>query len=112
MTAWSSPRPPEGNEMVNARQTHWDNVYGTRKTDSVSWYQVSAEPSFSLIEASKIARDNPIIDVGGGASVLADEMLDAGYRDVSVLDIAQAALAASQARLGTRAAQVHWLVAD
>jgi hypothetical protein len=98
--------------MVNARQAHWDNVYATRKPDSVSWYQLSAELSLSLIRASGIARDEPIIDIGGGASVLVDQLLEAGFVDVSVLDIAESALDASKARLGSRAGQVQWIVAD
>ena len=98
--------------MVNARQTHWDNVYATRSTNSVSWYQASAEPSLSLIRASGVGRGDPIIDVGGGASVLADQLLEAGFNDVSVLDIAQHALEASKARMGARPDHVHWMVAD
>jgi len=98
--------------MVNARQTHWDNVYATRKPDSVSWYQPSAELSLSLIRASGIARGEPIIDIGGGASVLVDQLLEAGFVDVSVFDIAESALDASKARLGARAERVQWIVAD
>jgi hypothetical protein len=52
------------------------------------------------------------VDVGGGASVLVDRLLDAGYRDLTVLDVAAAALDRARTRLGSRAGRVTWLVAD
>lgn len=52
------------------------------------------------------------MDVGGGASTLVDNLLDAGYRDVSILDIASGALAHARARLGANAARVTWIEAD
>jgi SAM-dependent methyltransferase len=94
------------------KRAHWEAVYTTKAADRVSWFQRSAEPSLKMIRASGIAKDDGIIDIGGGASVLAAELLDAGFRDVSVLDIAEAALAASKARLGPRASEVRWIVAD
>jgi trans-aconitate methyltransferase len=65
-----------------------------------------------MIRASGVANDAGIIDIGGGASVLVDELLAAGFRDVTVLDIAAPALAISQARLGALARDVNWITAD
>jgi trans-aconitate methyltransferase len=65
-----------------------------------------------MIQSSGVANDAGIIDIGGGASVLVDGLLAAGFRDVTVLDIAAPALAISQARLGTRAKEVCWIIAD
>jgi SAM-dependent methyltransferase len=53
-----------------------------------------------------------IIDIGGGASRLVDHLIDRGFQDVTVLDLSEAALEAAKARLGGRAARVHWIVAD
>ena len=61
--------------------------------------------------AESVGTDAHIIDVGGGASVLVDDLLDAGYRNLTVLDLAESALAVSQTRLGERAQSVQWLVA-
>ena len=44
--------------------------------------------------------------------MLVDHLLDEGYLDVTVLDIAKAALDLSRRRLGARADQVRWQVAD
>ncbi len=54
----------------------------------------------------------PVIDVGAGASTLVDGMLERGFSDVSLLDVAGAAFEATRARLGARANSVHYIVAD
>lgn len=91
---------------------HWENVYSTKAEDSVSWFQAHAETSMRLIRASGLRKDAAILDVGGGASVLVDDLLAEGYRHVTVLDLSPAALEASRRRLGAHASRVHWLAAD
>jgi hypothetical protein len=91
---------------------HWDSVYDRRPVTEVSWFQASPTVSLELIGAAKIAEDVPVIDIGGGASTLVDRLLDAGYLEVSVLDIAAPALLAAQTRLGPWALQVHWYSTD
>jgi len=98
---------------VNAgRKAHWERVYATKSPEEVSWYQPVPALSLQLIEAAGILQDDPVLDVGGGASTLVDHLLDRGYRDVSVLDIAASALAAARDRLGPRASGVRWIEAD
>ena len=94
------------------RRAHWEQVWRTKAPDQVSWYQREPAVSLELIAAAGIARDAGIIDVGGGASVLVDRLLDLGYTHLAVLDVAGAALQASRARLGPRAANVEWHEAD
>ena len=94
------------------RREHWNRVYQTRAPDSVSWYQRRPDVSLELIAASGIAKDARIIDVGGGASVLVDHLLDLGYSKLAVLDVSGAALNASRSRLEARAAAVEWLEGD
>jgi 2-polyprenyl-3-methyl-5-hydroxy-6-metoxy-1,4-benzoquinol methylase len=91
---------------------HWENVYTTKATDSVSWFQTHAERSLGLIHDTGLGQDAAIIDVGGGASVLVDDLLNEGYRDLTVLDLSGAALQAARKRLGDRSRQVHWIEAD
>ena len=93
-------------------KTHWEKVYSSNAPTAVSWYQPEAHLSLELIKKAEPRRDAPIIDIGGGASTLVDGLLDAGYRDVTVLDIAPTALSIAQRRLGDRANLVHWLAAD
>ncbi len=94
-------------------QQHWENVYGTKPPDQVSWFRPHLEISLALIE--RVAQGNPsasIIDVGGGASTLVDDLIERGYRNLTVLDISQAALDVAQKRLGKAAESVRWLRAD
>ena len=93
-------------------KAHWEHVYTTKAADAVSWFQAHALTSVRLIRSLVSDLDAPILDVGGGASTLVDDLLDAGYRDLTVLDISRAALEKAQARLGERAAQVRWIEAD
>jgi 2-polyprenyl-3-methyl-5-hydroxy-6-metoxy-1,4-benzoquinol methylase len=96
--------------MVDRRQ-HWEGVYRNKATDEVSWFQPHAASSLRLIEGCA-DRDAHIIDVGGGASVLVDGLLDAGYRHLTVLDLAESALAVCRTRLGARAQSVEWIAGD
>ncbi|WP_374256944.1 class I SAM-dependent methyltransferase [Aquabacterium sp.] len=88
---------------------HWEKVYSTKAPDSVSWFQPHADMSMRLIRSSGLAHDATIIDVGGGASTLVDDLLDDGYANVTVLDLSAAALAESQRRLGEKSTRVKWV---
>jgi ubiquinone/menaquinone biosynthesis C-methylase UbiE len=96
---------------MNSEQ-HWDRIYRTRAASEVSWYQPEARLSLALIRRVAPELDAPIVDVGGGASTLVDGLLRGGYRDVTVMDLASAALTRAQERLGDRASQAQWIVAD
>lgn len=98
--------------MAGLSQDHWNRVYTTKAADAVSWYQTRPRNSLELIAAANLSPDAPIIDVGGGASVLVDCLLDAGHTALSVLDISAAALDAARTRLGARAGSVRWIEAD
>ena len=90
---------------------HWEGIYASRAGTDVSWYQPHAARSLATITtaADKAA---PIIDIGGGASTLVDDLLAHGYSDLTVLDMAERALAKSKVRLGAKASRVAWIVAD
>ena len=94
------------------KQVHWQNVYTTKDSATVSWFQVEATPSLEAIAKLKLGKDTPLIDIGGGASTLVDALLADGWSDVSILDIAESALAVPKVRLGSAAARVEWIVAD
>lgn len=91
---------------------HWETVYETKLPDTVSWYSPHLETSLALIERAAPGHGAAILDVGGGASTLVDDLLGRGYRDVSVLDISAAALDIAKRRLGAAASKVDWLVTD
>jgi len=89
----------------------WDATYQTLGVGGVSWFQSEPAISLQLNEATGVARDSAIVDVGGGASVLADHLVSRGFSDLSVLDVSAVALAEAQARLGPEAS-VTWIRKD
>ncbi len=98
-------------------KTHWENAWKSADPGAKSWFQDEAVRSLEMIEDAAIAHDEAIIDVGGGASVLVDALLQRGFANLSVLDISQAALTCAQQRLddrglGDQGAAVRWLCAD
>jgi 2-polyprenyl-3-methyl-5-hydroxy-6-metoxy-1,4-benzoquinol methylase len=97
--------------MTDSRR-HWESVYAEKAATEVSWYQPHAARSLALIRAAAPDRAAPIIDVGGGASTLVDDLLADGYSDLTVLDVSEAALARAKARLAAKAAKVAWIAAD
>lgn len=86
---------------------HWEKVYSTKATNAVNWFQPHADYSLGLIMTAGVGRDAAIIDVGGGASPLIDDVLENGFTDLTVLDLSAAALAAARKRLGIRASEAH-----
>lgn len=94
------------------RRQHWEHVYQTRRADEVSWFQPHARLSVELIVSHLADHGASILDVGGGASTLVDDLLGEGYRDITVLDLSQSALEAVRARLGDGADRVSLVAGD
>ncbi|AWL98771.1 class I SAM-dependent methyltransferase [Bradyrhizobium amphicarpaeae] len=94
------------------RSSHWDKVYATKGEAEVSWFQDSPATSLAMIMAAAPDRGVAIIDIGGGASRLVDDLLRDGYRDLTVLDLSANALDAAKTRLGQASSAVDWIVAD
>jgi SAM-dependent methyltransferase len=93
-------------------QQHWSEVYQAKTPDNVSWYQERPELSLSLIEKTGLSKSARIIDVGAGASTLADYLLSLDYRELSLLDISPESLDISKKRLGEKANEIKWLVGN
>lgn len=91
---------------------HWQQVYETKNSEEVSWYQANPTISLELIEQAGLSKADPIIDIGGGASLLVDHLLRLGYSNLTVLDIAPRALELAKLRLGSRAESIHWICED
>ena len=94
------------------RVFHWENIYSTKNATDVSWYRSHLETSLQLISQSEISKTGQIIDVGGGASTLVDDLIAREFENVTVLDISSVAISSARARLGDRAERVTWLSAD
>ena len=93
------------------RAEHWNTAYETRGATGVSWFQPAPTTSIQLIERLEVPEGAAVIDIGGGASLLVDTLIDRSFTDVSVLDVSKAALAEVRRRLGSNAS-VSLLQAD
>lgn len=93
-------------------KSHWERLYSSKAPDALSWTAPHLDDSLAYIGRTGAVPDAAIVDVGGGEATLVDDLLDAGFRRLTVLDISETALAVCRARLGERAAGVTWLAAD
>lgn len=91
---------------------HWERVYATKAVTRVSWFQEHALQSRELIRRTGVSKACGIIDVGGGASTLVDDLIADGYSNVTVLDLSEAALNAAKQRLDQRVSRARWRVGD
>lgn len=94
------------------RHAHWENVYRTKPVDGVSWYAPHLKRSLDMVLRTGATPSSRIVDVGAGASTLADDLVAAGFRSVVVMDISLSALQLSRERLGPHAERVRWIQAD
>lgn len=90
---------------------HWQAVY-ERPIDGLSWTRSSLDHSLHLLKAHGLSPAIRVIDIGGGASTLVDDLLDFGVSAITVLDLAESALSVAKARLGERGGQVDWRAQD
>ncbi|MGH8175001.1 MAG: class I SAM-dependent methyltransferase [Steroidobacter sp.] len=98
--------------MTAETRAHWEGVYSTRSADQVSWHRPHLEVSFELLVRAGLNEQSRVIDIGGGASTLVDDLLDFGVRTVTVVDLSGASLAVARQRLGERATRVNRMAAD
>lgn len=103
---------PRCQRSTMADKTHWENIYLTKSSKGVSWYQEHAELSIRFIQKTGVRKSAQIIDVGGGSSTLVDDLLAAGFENVTFLDISGAAMRFAHDRLGALASTVKWIEAD
>jgi SAM-dependent methyltransferase len=95
-----------------ATHAHWDDVYRRKAADSVSWYRPHLETSLDLLRRAGLSPLSRVIDIGGGASTLVDDLVGLGVAEITVLDLSAQSLLVARERLGERAEAVNWLAAD
>ena len=92
---------------MTEKQKHWERIYADKKPTDVSWFKAHLQKSLELIDAARLEKNAQIIDVGGGASTLADDLLGKGFKNLTVLDISANALEETKKRLGEKAVSVR-----
>ena len=107
------PRPPEAVYVSGIdRKQHWDRAWSGRPADRMSWHQDRPGRSLAMIEDAGLAAGDALVDIGGGASTLAGQLLARGYEDVTVLDVSSSALDVARRALGADADRVTWIEQD
>lgn len=92
-------------------RAHWDDRYRSVGAAAVSWFEDRPTTSLELLEAVGATPATSVVDVGGGAAALVDELLRAGHRDLAVLDLSAEALTTARSRVAERDT-VTWIHAD
>jgi len=91
---------------------HWQSVYERKASDEVSWYRPHLDRSLEFISSCGLQKNDRIVDIGGGASTLVDDLLRDGFQNLAVVDLADAALQVAKARLGNQSEAVDWIAGD
>ena len=94
------------------KKAHWEKVFETKAQNEVSWYQPNPKTSVAFFVDNAIAKEAKIIEVGGGDSFLVDELLQLGYKNITVLDISENAILRLKERLGEKGKEVTFIVSD
>ena len=89
----------------------WDGAY-EHGDATCSWYQERPSRSMAMFERAGVTPEDSVIDVGGGAARLVDELVGRRFCDLTVLDVSEVGLGHARARLRADAEGVTWLVAD
>jgi SAM-dependent methyltransferase len=96
---------------IRSDAAHWDQVYD-QGSSCCSWYQSEPVMSLRMLQLGGARPGDSLIDVGGGASGLVDQLLARGFTDLTVLDVSDTGLGSARRRLGAEAQRVSWLVTD
>lgn len=78
--------------------------------ESVSWYEPEPRLSTALLHLAGVGADASVVDVGGGASPLARTLVEAGHRDVTVVDISSDALEVNRSTVDPD--RITWVKTD
>ncbi len=96
---------------MGASTNHWQQIHQSKYQD-VSWWQSKESLWLDLIDDLHLAPESRIIDVGAGASLFVDGLIERGFQNMTILDIASAALLRTRERLGKRGESVIYEVCD
>ena len=98
--------------MASSRELHWDEVYATKSAETMSWFEEEPAISLAMIAATGLGKSAAIVDIGGGASLLVDRLIEQGHARVAVLDISATGLEVAKARLDAQHSKAGWILAD
>lgn len=89
----------------------WEQRYRNAAVNEVSWFEPTPELSLRMLDAAGVGATDSVVDVGGGASGLAETLWERGHRDLTVVDVSPSAMAVARDRWSA-GEQVRWVAAD
>jgi SAM-dependent methyltransferase len=82
----------ESNKTSYNFEKHWNNAYHKTPVNNLGWYEENPTPSLDLIKTCNLPKDALIFNAGAGATTLITKLMEVGYNNIIVNDIAAAAL--------------------
>ena len=73
-------------------ENHWNNAYKKTPTTSLGWYEENPNKSIELIASCNLPKNARIFNAGAGSTTLVEQLLNEGYSNIIVNDIASSAL--------------------
>ena len=98
-------------EHTQETKNYWNNIFNTRDYTQVFWHQESPDISLELIDAYA-KEDSSVLDVGCGTSFLIENLIDRGYRDISLLDASEISLDIVKTRLAQNSSIPKYINSD
>ncbi len=98
--------------MSSQMKKHWNEIYTSLEVDELGWYEEKPTPSLEMLSRCELGRDDPILDVGCGATTFIDSLLELGFKDITCVDISEVALNKLKERLKEKASRVKFMVDD
>jgi predicted O-methyltransferase YrrM len=89
----------------------WDSRYRSADVENTSWYEPTPALSLAMLEAAGVTPADSVVDVGGGASGLAQALWERGHRDLTVVDASPTAMDVARSRWAD-GDKVTWVPTD
>jgi SAM-dependent methyltransferase len=96
---------------MSTLKQHWEGRYTDNADDDLSWTESDPFVSREWI-TSAASSDSHIVDIGAGRSRLIPQLLQAGFAQLTHVELSEKASTEVQERLGGEASKVNWYVGD
>jgi SAM-dependent methyltransferase len=93
------------------RREFWEQRYRAADHRKVSWFEPTPALSLQMLDLAGVTVADSVVDVGGGASTLAEVLWGRGHRDLTVVDASPSAMDIARGRWPA-GDQVEWIDAD
>ena len=110
-TAYPNEHKMDIEKNIGGRE-HWQKIYNTRTEEELSWFQEYPTASMNFIDTFDLDANSRIIDVGSGDGRFIEALVEKGYKDITALDISEAAIKRTTKRLGEKSTGITWIVSD